>query len=75
MENITAELGKEYILKIYKEHLALAQDENVERELSDKELHNLAVEWTVEDVSSTVASALDSYWWERQDQINKDFYE
>lgn len=70
-------MNKEYILKTYRENLALAEEENMQRhhELSSKEMHNLAAEWTIEDISSKVKSALDSYWWQRQDQINKGFYE
>lgn len=75
------ELCMELIEKIYQEQKELAREEldlncktGYEGEWSEKELHNLAVEWTLDDVTQMVNSYLDQKWAHRQDSINKNFF-
>jgi hypothetical protein len=58
-------------LELAREELAFESFEND----SERDAWNHAREWTLNDIEAKVASYIEKKWWNRQEYINKAFYE
>lgn len=73
----------EYVDKQFQENLELAREElaresedtHGEMEYSERRAWSVAIEWTQDDVSDYIGTYLEEKWWEKQEAINKAFYE
>ena len=63
-------------LELAREELALeSEDTHGEMEYSERRAWNVAREWTEDDIVANVASYIERKWWNKQDVVNKVFYE
>jgi hypothetical protein len=73
----------EYVDQEFQKNLELAREELMleeedthgEMEYSERRTWSVAIEWTQEDVANYVGTYLEEKWWEKQEGINKAFYQ
>jgi len=44
-------------------------------EPSERSAWNMAAEWTMQDLENEIGQELENRWWQKQEELNKNFYE